>query len=172
MPNNDIVSELDPKQRYIDMMRGPGEVAIDIKDSTVDSINEHTNGGADKVADIVEDGANWFSEKWAGIKEAFGGVNYDEEAQEAYGNRAEIISQFAQEYRAKELTPETMRNMEYLKDSGALDASGDDNTSARISGSFLEMVKEDPGYYGLQQTGMETYDNGAQDIPVYESVKL
>ncbi len=145
------------QQQLRDAMRAPGEVAIEI---------------AEPVTDIVEDGANWASEKWASITDAFFGVNYDEAAVDAYSRRDEIVSEFAQQHRAKDISPEVMQDMQLLKDAGALDRSGDEEITARIAGSFLEGVEKDPAYYGLAAEETVAYDDGKQDITVYSEANM
>ncbi|MGH1378769.1 MAG: hypothetical protein ACRBB3_08100 [Alphaproteobacteria bacterium] len=145
------------QQQLRDAMRAPGEVAIEI---------------AEPVTDVVEDGANWISEKWANITDAFFGVNYDEAAVDAYSRRDEIVSDFAQQHRAKDISPEVMQDMQLLKDAGALDNPGDSERSARIAGSFLEHVEKDPAYYGLEAEETVKYDDGKQDITVYSEANM
>ncbi len=149
-------------------LRAPGEVAIKIGDN----INEASDGLAGDAVDVISDGASWASDRWGDIKEAFSGVNYDDEAQDAYGNRNTIISQFAHEYRSDELSPETMRNMEYLKDAGALEMSGEEGISSRIASGYLDRIQENPSNYGLEVESVEPYKNDQEDVTVYKGVEL
>lgn len=147
-----------PGQQHLrDALRAPGEVAIEI---------------AEPVTDVVEDGANWASETWSSITDAFFGVNYDEAAVDAYSRKDEIVSDFAQQHRAKDISPEVMQDMQFLKDSGALDQPGEGEITARIAGSFLEMVEKDPSYYGLAAEEEVTYDDGKQDLTVYSDASM
>lgn len=144
--NKEMYEEHGLDYRVDDVMRGPGDVA----------------------RDVVEDSKNWFSEQADKLKTTFFGVNYDEEAQSAYENKDEIIHNFAEQYHARNLTPETMRNMEYLQDAGALDGSPD----ARISNSLFDMVKESPDMYGLEKTRTELYNDNQEAVPIYEKLGL
>ncbi|PCI57197.1 MAG: hypothetical protein COB36_02725 [Alphaproteobacteria bacterium] len=147
-----------PGQQHLrDALRAPGEVAIEI---------------AQPVTDVVEDGASWVSDAWTSIKETFSGVNYDEAANDAYGRRDEIIHDFAVQHRAKDISPEVMQDMQFLKDSGALDRGGEEEITARIAGSFLEMVEKDPGYYDLKAEETVKYDDDKQDITVYADMSM
>lgn len=93
---------------------------------------------------------------------------YDKEAQKAYENRAAIVSQFAAEYQSGKISPDTMKNMEYLKDKNAL-ATG--NSSARISDGLYDYVKENPTSFGLTVKETATYQGGKQDLTIYGSMK-
>lgn len=147
-----------PGQQHLrDALRAPGEVAIEI---------------AQPVTDVVEDSASWASDAWTSIKEVFTGVNYDEAANDAYGRRDEIIHDFAVQHRAKDISPEVMQDMQLLQDSGALEQSGEEGITARISSSFLDNVQKDPSYYGLEEQETLTYDDGKQDITVYNDMGM
>lgn len=92
---------------------------------------------------------------------------YDKEAQKAYENRASIVSTFAAEYRSGKISPDTMKNMEYLKDKNAL-ATGD--SSARISDGLYDYVKQNLTSFGLTAKETATYQGGKQDITIYGSM--
>lgn len=142
----------DYKNAHNAVLRGPGDVAIQAKDSIVSGSGDFL----DKVKARFTEGFNSVFDKSA---------KFDQEAQGSYTNRASIISAFAAEYRSGVITPETMKGMEYLKDAKALN----ETSSGRISSGLYDYVKENPLGFGLKQDSIQSYAGGKQDITLYSA---